>query len=142
MHSATVINWEHTASPYNGTATYCDSAAFLERAFRATWKDEPVVDTIANAIAESGESISERTIEAANILLSLLWAHPAPEISVDSGEIAFEWYKDRHHVAVLSVDESHIRWAAMKGADNPISGVQIFTHEIPAEALDAIKAAT
>jgi hypothetical protein len=141
MDAASVINWEYTAQNYTSTSTYTGSSALVDQALRTIWRDE-CVDPVAKAIKESGETVSKRTKDAANTLLTLLSAHPTPEVSVESGEIALEWYKDRHHVAVLSVDESHIRWAAMVGADNPISGAQAFTGEIPAEALDAIKAAT
>jgi hypothetical protein len=141
MDAASVINWEYTAQNYTSTSTYTGSSALVDQALRTIWKDE-CVDPVAKAIEKSGETVSEKTRGAANTLLTLLSAHPTPEVSVESGEIAFEWYKDRHHVAVLSVDESHIRWAAMEGADNPISGAQAFTGDIPAEVLDAIKAAT
>ena len=141
MDAASVTNWEYTASYYTSTSTYTGSSALVERALRTMWKDE-CIDPIAKAIAESGEAVSEQTKDSAKLLLSLLSAHSAPEVSVDSGEIALEWYKDRHHVAVLSVDDEHIRWAGMLGADKPVSGVQIFKGEVPEAALDAIKAAT
>jgi hypothetical protein len=140
MEAAVAVNWEYA------TSTYTDSSSSLERAFHPTWRDVPVADPLAEAIAAAGKEgnfVSESAKEAAKFLLRVLSAHPDPEITVDpSGEIALEWYKDRHHVAVLSVDDTHIRWAAMMGADNPVSGVQVFAGEIPEEALDAVKAAT
>jgi hypothetical protein len=141
MDAASIINWEYTSSYYTSTSTYTGSSALIGQALRGNWKEE-CVDPIAKAIAESDEAISEETKNAAKLLLSLLSAHPAPEVSVDSGEITLEWYKDRHHVAVLSVDDTQIRWAAMIGADRPVSGAQEFTGEIPPVAIEAIKAAT
>lgn len=140
MEAAVAVNWEYA------TSTYTDSSSSLERAFRPTWSDEPAADPLAEAIAAAGEDgnfVTDSAKDAAKFLLRVLSAYPDPEITVDpSGEIALEWYKDRHHVAVLSVDDTHIRWAAMMGADNAVSGVQIFAGEIPGEALDAVKAAT
>ena len=75
-------------------------------------------------------------------MLGLVSGLPNPEIVVEpEGEISFEWYKDRHHLLVLSVDGQHIRWAGMIGPDEPISGVQLFVGAVPFEALNAIGAA-
>jgi hypothetical protein len=140
MDAASIRNWDYTASHYTSTSTYTGSSALVEQALRVNWKNE-AIDPLAKALAESEEPVTEQTADAAKLLLSLLSAYPAPEITVDSGEIALEWYKDRQHVAVVSVDDTQIRWAAMMGANRPISGSQEFTGEIPAEAVEAIKAA-
>jgi hypothetical protein len=139
MEAAFAVNWEYATSTFTG------SSSSLERALRPTWQEEPVADPVADAITAAGDDgvlVSEKAKDLARQLLSILAQFPTPEITVDASEIALEWYKDRHHVAVLSVDDIHIRWAAMLGVDDPISGVQIFNGEIPEEALEAIKAAT
>jgi hypothetical protein len=123
-------------STYAGASTYLDARLF-------SWQ-EAIVDPIAEAIRAAGADarVTELTKAAASVLLRLLSGRPDPEIVVEpSGEISFEWYRDRHHVAVLSVDGQHIRWAGMIGPDKPISGMQPFEGEVPSEALDAISAA-
>jgi len=56
-----------------------------------------------------------------------------------TGEIAFEWYKDRHHVAVVAVDGEFIRWSAIAGT-TPFAGCEPFRRALPPAALEAILA--
>jgi hypothetical protein len=128
----------------DATSTYTSASYSLDaRLFTVSWQGLSG-DRITDAVRAAGADarVTEATKEAARRLLRLLPARPEPEIVVeDSGEISFEWYKDRHHVAVLSVDGQHIRWAGMLGPNTPTSGARVFLGEVPTEALDAIRAA-
>jgi hypothetical protein len=90
---------------------------------------------------EGGRVVNDSTVEAAiELLFALPRDLPMPEITPEStGEIAFEWYKDKHNVAVLTVDGEYIRWAAMVGDSVP-PGSEPFTRAIPYAALEAIRA--
>jgi hypothetical protein len=140
MPPALAVNYEYVA--YSGTATYIGSSQSLERAFRPVPEPNDPVAKAIKAAGDDGATVSQQTKQSARLLLGALSDRPAPDVTVDSGEIALEWYKDRHHVAVLSVDDKYIRWAAMIGPDKPISGVEFFVGKVPADALDAVSAAT
>jgi hypothetical protein len=108
----------------------------------------PQADRIGEALSEAADSgaknVSDDTRSVAKDLLRLLGARPAPQITVEpTGEISLEWYKDRHHVAVLTVEGRLIKWVAMLSAGAPaISGTETFTNQVPAGALRAVAAAT
>jgi len=140
MPPALAVNYEYVA--YSGTATYVDSSQSLERAFRPVPEPDDAVARAIKAAGDDGAAVLQRTKQSARLLLDALSDRPAPEVTVESGEIALEWYKDRHHVVVLSVDDKYIRWAAMIGPNKPISGVEFFVGKVPTDALDAISAAT
>lgn len=101
-----------------------------------------LIKAVADATGEAGEKAQVSYSMAAR-LLDLLSNEPTPEITVEpTGEISFEWYKDRHHVAVLSVDAGeNLRWAAMVGPGKPVSGAHVLIDQIAAEALAAVHAA-
>jgi len=91
---------------------------------------------------EGSPPISEGTVVAAiQLLYALPEDLPPPEVAPEStAEISFEWYRDRRHVAVLSVDDTYIRWSAITGTDSIVSGSEPFTRTVPGPALDAIRA--
>lgn len=74
--------------------------------------------------------------------LTMFACDPGPEITVEpTGEIEFEWYKDRDHVAVVTADGALLRWAAASGPGvAATSGVAMFDGQVPAEVLAAIVA--
>lgn len=114
------------------------------------WTPTPaVVDRVGEALAAAGnvaDQVSEATKNAARTLLLLLSNKPDPEITIEeTGEISFEWYRDNHHVAVLTVDDQNIRWAAVLDANTPaVSGAQPFAGaalpHVPPDAMTAIDA--
>jgi hypothetical protein len=89
---------------------------------------------------EGGFPVGQAVVNAAIQLLCALPAMlPPPDVSPQpTGEIAFEWYKDRNHVAVLAVDGAYIRWSALTGPDKPVSGAEPFTRTVPASALGVV----
>src|SRR5580700_11049073 len=112
-----------------GTSTYTQQSPLpdpLKVLNSPDWK-EPPADPIADAINAAGDAasqISESARTAARAVLNLVAGLSTPEIGVEAQEITLEWYKDRHHVAVLGVDGASITWAAMVGAANPVKGKQ------------------
>jgi hypothetical protein len=98
------------------------------------------VDRITQAVAASGIDVPAATQDAARRLLDLASAKPQPEVVVEeSGEISFEWSKDRNHVAVLSVDGKFLRWAGVVGAERTVSGKHLFDGQsIPGDALNVL----
>jgi hypothetical protein len=100
------------------------------------------VASAKNWDGEGGFPVGEDTVRAAiHLLHSLPEMLPPPDISPEpTGEIAFEWYKDRNHVAVLAVDGAYIRWSALTGPDKPTSGAEPFTKTVPSSALDVVGA--
>ena len=92
---------------------------------------------------DNGAPISDPTVAAA---IKLLYALPtnlaAPQVTPEvTGEIAFEWYRDVRHLAVISVQDDYIRWAALLGTDRRVSGAERFSGSIPGGALEAVLAA-
>lgn len=101
------------------------------RSEHAGWDDEG-----APAIPQE---VSQMAI---SLLCALPDALPPPSITPEpTGEFAFEWYKDRNHVAVITVDGGFIRWSAMVGADSPVTGAEPFTKSIPRTAIDTVLSA-
>jgi len=122
----------------DGSITIGAKQASLFHCITATRATAAVVDWDG----EGGSPIVRETVNAAiHLLHALPVTLPPPEISPEpTGEIAFEWYKDRNHVVVLAVDGAYIRWSALTGPDKPMSGAEPFTKTVPAAALDAIGA--
>jgi hypothetical protein len=124
-----------------GTSTYTQSYYPL-----AKMQGLAAIDRVGEAIsinaAGVASNVSPATRETAGTLLLLLADKPNPEITVEtSGAISLEWYKDRHHVVVITVDGTVVRWAAMLAPGTPaIAGAEPFTGQVPAEALQAIDA--
>ncbi len=86
-------------------------------------------------------AVSDLTVDAA-IALSTAFPQrlPVPVVSAEpSGEITFEWYKDRTHVAVVAVDGHFVRWSALAGPDAPRSGAEPYSRLLPVAALDVIR---
>lgn len=112
------------------TALFRDVVAARAASETAEWADD------------GSEAIPPAAVEnAISVLFGLPSTLPPPAITPEiTGEIAFEWYRDRHRVVVVTVDGSRIRWAAMLGADSPISGSEPFTRTLPPAALQAIQA--
>jgi hypothetical protein len=101
---------------------------------------QPPVDPIADAINAAVDTAAAGAIEAARAVWGLLrGVSNGPSVVVEDNEITLEWYKDRHHVAVVAVDGQSISWAVMAGPANPIKGKQRFDNKtLPSEAYDAI----
>jgi hypothetical protein len=125
-----------------GTSTYTNAADSLRRV--VTWREAPF-HLVSNAVeAAAGDSIAvpNETLTSAYTLLSLLTGFSDPEVTIESsGEITFEWFKDRNHVAALTVDGLYLRWAAMFGPDHPEANKAPFdslSDAVPETALDAI----
>jgi hypothetical protein len=102
-------------------------AAARHEASMANWDGEGAAPVGAGA-----------TGQAIQLLFALPSYLPVPEITPEpTGEVAFEWYVDARHVAVLSVDGSRIRWSVLAGT-NRTSGSEIFARSVPSNALLAI----
>jgi hypothetical protein len=127
----------------NGTSTLTRSPDPYPYFNAPQWK-EPAADPIAAALKAAGEAASQlhaNAIDAARAVLNLLHDLPDPSVAVEDNEITIEWYKDKHHVAVIAVDGESISWAVMAGAANPLKGKGPFNKELPTEAYAAISAA-
>jgi hypothetical protein len=127
-----------------GTATYTRAQETPYSYFGEPLWREPAADPIADALSAAGAAASqlESAITAARAVLNLLAELPNPTVTVEENELTLEWYKDRHHVAVVAVDGQSIAWAVMAGLANPIKGKVPFDNKtLPAEAYNAISAA-
>jgi hypothetical protein len=91
---------------------------------------------------DGAPAITEQTVSAAITMLYVLpQSLPSPEITPETtGEIAFEWYKDKEHIAVITVQDGMVRWSAIDGANPPVYGAETFTSIVPKEALEAVRA--
>jgi hypothetical protein len=145
-----VIHMEALHLPRNwvlGTATYTQQSSMhdpIKYLNSPEWK-EPGADPIVDALKAAGDAalqVSDSARVAARAVLNLVASFSSPEIGVEAQEITLEWYKDRHHVAVVSVDGASITWAAMAGSANPKKGKLPFNNQLPQEALEAIRAAS
>jgi hypothetical protein len=147
MAVAIDLNWHVSTSTYYGSsAIYCHIGVgnTLYPRFSRRWgpEAEKVSDALSRVPEDVRSRVSVRTFEAGVALLELVSEEPDPQITVEeTGELSFEWYKDRHHVAVLSVDGEYLRWAAMTGPASPVSGSELMADVMPAAALDALHAA-
>jgi hypothetical protein len=146
METATIWEYAHSTPASTPTATGTSTFAYASM-FHRSWRyRSSAADQFAEAIkasAGSGASnVSAQTKANAQALLELLEKKPAPEIVVEtSGEVSFEWDKDRYHVAVLSMQGAKIRWAGINGQGHSVSGEQPFDGTVPAEALTLVEAA-
>jgi hypothetical protein len=102
----------------------------------------------ARAAAEldnwDGNGASAVTSLTANAAFTLSTAFPqslpVPLVQAEpTGEITFEWYKDRRHVAVIAVDGQFVRWSAIAGTDAPRSGAEPYLRVLPGAALDVVR---
>lgn len=85
--------------------------------------------------------ISEKTIDKALNLARLLPAGiPLPEVIPEpTGEIAFEWYRDKTHVFIISVGESNIvSYAGLFGKQIQAHGTEYIDNHIPRTLLNHI----
>lgn len=66
---------------------------------------------------------------------------PLPEVSPEPcGDIAFEWYKGKRFLLVLSVEGNNtINYAGLFGSTNRIYGSEYFSDELPPSVLKMIK---
>ncbi len=81
-----------------------------------------------------GMPISDKTFfEAREIIRLLPQDLPLPEVMPEpTGEIAFEWYKDRKHVFVISVEgRERISYAGLFGSRSQTHGVEYFSDRFP-----------
>lgn len=90
---------------------------------------------------DSSRPISETTVRTA---ISLLFALPEvlspPTVAAEAtGEISFEWYRDKRNVAIITVEDQQVRWAALVGGVTRISGSDAYSRIIPEQALDAVR---
>ncbi|MGO9930570.1 MAG: hypothetical protein ACLPV8_01985 [Steroidobacteraceae bacterium] len=128
-----------------GTATYTQQSSLhdpIKYLNSPEWK-EPAADPIVDALKAAGDAalrVSEGARVAARAVLNLVATCSTPEIGIEAEEITLEWYKDRNHVAVISVDGASITWAAVDGSAKPVKGKEPFNNQLPSEALKAIRA--
>src|ERR1700754_4394405 len=103
---ALAVNWrrEMIALGTNTVTRPFDPASLVES---IDWKQsaiDPILEAINNAGPTAATQVSVTAREAARAVLNLLASFADPEIAIDENEITLEWYKDRHHVAVLALD--------------------------------------
>lgn len=153
----TAVGSRHYPISYHSAAVGSDAATITslsapgeDHSITIGHRQAALFDCIAEARAraahdnwddDGGAAISERTIDAA---IRLLYALPewlsAPIVTPEStGEVAFEWCRDQATIAVLTVQEHELRWAALLGDRPPVSGAAPFVRTIPVAALDAVK---
>jgi hypothetical protein len=124
-----------------GTTTYTRSQD--PYCYAAPQWTEPAADSIADALIAAGAAasqVSDGAIAAARAVLNLLADLPDPSVAVEDNEITLEWYKDRHHVAVVAVDGQSISWAVSVGSAKPEKGKKPFDNTLPVAAYKAISA--
>jgi hypothetical protein len=128
-----------------GTSTSAYTGAEGTAFGSLSWRTAPAGDPLAQLLRAAGldaAQVPEATQNIARTVLLLLANKPAPQVALENtGEISFEWYRDNDHVAVLTVDDSHIRWAAMLDRNRPDAGAERFNNLVPVRALVAIDAA-
>lgn len=90
---------------------------------------------------EGAPAIGQRAVDAAiAISCALPSSIPMPQVQAEStGEVSFEWYKDKRHVAVLAVDGDSVRWSGIVGTDATRSGVEPYRRLLPMAALDVVR---
>lgn len=84
--------------------------------------------------SEGAETINEQTfIESLTLLDMLPFDLPLPEIIPEpSGNIAFEWYKGKKNVYIISVGGKRlIEYAGLFGLNSKTYGVEYFSDEFP-----------
>ncbi len=127
----------------SGTSTYSEAFSFPPTRISRGEGPDLIGEALASVADSAAINVAARTREVAKELVRLLTEIPDPEVTVEpAGQISLEWYKDRHHVAVLTVDGPNVRWAAKLAPGAPaISGVEPFSGQVPTDALQAIRAA-
>jgi hypothetical protein len=90
---------------------------------------------------EGAPAITQSAVDGAVILsISIPQSLPVPTVRAEpTGEISFEWYKDRRHVAVVTVDGDFVRWSAIAGTDAMRSGAEPYLKALPGAALNVIR---
>ena len=89
-----------------------------------------------------GMPISDKTFfEAIEIIRLLPQDLPLPEVMPEpTGEIAFEWYKDRKHVFVISVGgRERISYAGLFGSHSETPGFEYFSDRFPRSVINNIQ---
>jgi hypothetical protein len=89
-----------------------------------------------------GIPISDETfLEAIEIIRLLPKELPLPEVMPEpTGEIAFEWYKDRKHVFVISVGgKERLSYAGLFGTGSETHGFESFSDRFPQSFVSHIK---
>lgn len=96
---------------------------------------------VDNWDGEGAPAIAQRAADAAFALSTALpEGLPEPTVQAEStGEITFEWYVDRRHVAVIAVDGDFVRWSAIAGTNAPRSGAEPYRKVLPGVAIDVVK---
>ena len=66
---------------------------------------------------------------------------PLPDVVPEpTGEIAFEWYKDKHHVFVISVSGNNIiTYAGLFGKMSKTRGTEYYTDSLPSIIIENIQ---
>jgi hypothetical protein len=83
---------------------------------------------------DGANPINEQTFQEASVLLDQLPSElPLPEVIPEpTGNIAFEWYKGKRHVYVISVDgKGIIEYAGLFGRHSKSYGSEYFSGELP-----------
>jgi hypothetical protein len=90
---------------------------------------------------EGAPAITQSAVDGAVILSTAFpQSLPIPIVRAEpTGEISFEWYRDRRHVAVITVDGSFVRWSAIAGTDALRSGAEPYLRALPSAALTVIR---
>ena len=89
-----------------------------------------------------GMPISDKTFwEAVKLICLLPQDLPSPEVMPEpTGEIAFEWYKDRKHVFVISVGgKERISYAGLFGRHSQTHGVEYLPDRFPQSIINNIR---
>ena len=80
-------------------------------------------------------------LEARSLIASFPLSLPLPEVVPEpTGEIAFEWYKDKHHVFVISVSGNNIiTYAGLFGKLSKTRGTEYYTDSLPSIIIENIQ---
>lgn len=122
--------FSHLKIHFTLAATWQLKEELLKTAFEA------LLETIAGPTQyeEGSQQTSENTIREATRLLEALPASiPQPDISTEpNGAIAFEWYRDKNNVFVISTNGTgSIEYAALLGFGNEVHGRVNFAGDFP-----------
>jgi hypothetical protein len=90
---------------------------------------------------DGSPAVSQFAVEAALVVaIALPQSLPVPIVQAEpSGEMSFEWYKDKRHVVVLAVDGQWVRWSAIAGTDTLRTGAEPYLKSVPSAALEVIR---
>jgi hypothetical protein len=129
----------------DSTSTYYDEYESVNSLRYRGLTDAPA-QAVAQAMSRADHNaggVSYRVLSTAIELLRLMnkFGVGVPDITLETtGEISLEWYKDKQHLLVLTVDGQNLMWLAMAGPGRPASGTQSFDAAMPQEVLAAIDA--